>query len=46
MSDHCIGFARFALEAMNPSDDRLTSGQIAELESVLGTSLRTIWEHL
>jgi hypothetical protein len=40
------GFARFVLEAMNPGIDiNLATGQVQELEIVLGCSLRTIWAH-
>jgi hypothetical protein len=40
------GFARFALEAMNPKMGALTDENIAEFESILGTTLRVIRRRL
>ena len=39
-------FGRFALEAANPATNDLTAEQLASLERVLGTALKTIWQRL
>ncbi|MFL6602189.1 MAG: hypothetical protein ACJ8R9_12760 [Steroidobacteraceae bacterium] len=41
--DWPAGFARFVLEARNPNIPDLSYEQLAQLESVLGCSLRRIW---
>jgi hypothetical protein len=40
------GFARFSLEAMNPDLGELQDDCKQELESILGTKLRVIYQHL
>lgn len=40
------GFGRFILDAMNPNLERLPDQFIAELETILGTKLRVIYQHL
>lgn len=40
------GFAQFALEAMNPGIRLLSDSYKLELESILGTKLRVIYQHL
>ncbi len=44
--DWPVGFARFVLEAQNPNVPDLQPGQLAQLEAVLGCSLRKIWVHI
>ena len=39
------GFGRFSLEAMNPNTGLLEDGDKAELEKILGCSLRVIYSH-
>lgn len=40
------GFGRFALDAMNPNIGRLEEGHRLELERILGTKLRIIYQHI
>lgn len=40
------GFARFALDAMNPNIGRLTDQHKTEFEEILGTRLRVIYQHI
>ncbi len=40
------GFGRFILDAMNPNLERLPDPSKAELEAILGTKLRVIYQHL
>ena len=40
------GFARFALDAMNPNICELNDQYKAEFEEILGTRLRVIYQHL
>jgi hypothetical protein len=40
------GFARFSLEAMNPNIQDLTEAAEREFETIIGCSLRKIWQHL
>jgi hypothetical protein len=40
------GFGRFALDAMNPNIGRLEERYRQELEEILGTKLRVIYQHL
>ena len=40
------GFGRFALEAMNPSIGKLEDKYKRELEDILGTELRVIYQHI
>jgi hypothetical protein len=40
------GFGRFALDAMNPDIGELDGKYKTELEGILGTSLRVIYQHL
>ena len=40
------GFAKFALNAMNPNIGKLTDAHRQELEAILGTRLRVIYQHL
>jgi hypothetical protein len=40
------GFARFALEAMNPNIGKLEDRFKEELEGILGTKLRVIYQHI
>ena len=40
------GFAQFALEVMNPNSGRLEDRHRLELEEILGTKLRVIYQHL
>jgi hypothetical protein len=37
------GFARYCLEAMNPSVSAIPAADVARLEAALGCKLRTIW---
>ena len=39
-------FARFGIDAMNPNIGELPDGQRQEFESILGTPLRTIYQHI
>ena len=39
-------FGRFAIEAMNPNIGELPEVHLAELEAILGTSLRVIYQHI
>jgi hypothetical protein len=39
-------FARFGIEAMNPHIGDLSDGQISEFQAILGTSLRTVYQHI
>ena len=41
-----VAFGRFVLEAMNPKLGALTSAQTAEIESILGTKVKEIWQHI
>jgi hypothetical protein len=40
------GFGRFALDAMNPRIGKLEDGYRQELETILGTRLRVIYQHM
>ncbi len=40
------GFGRFALEAMNPNIGKLQTRFRVELEGILGTKLRVIYQHI
>jgi hypothetical protein len=40
------GFGRFALDAMNPNIGKLKAKARIELEEILGTKLRVIYQHL
>ena len=40
------GFGRFALEALNPMMGKLDDGKKDELEELLGTPLRVVYQHL
>lgn len=40
------GFARFAIDAMNPNIGKLSGEQEAELAEILGTPLRVIYQHI
>ena len=40
------GFARFAIDVMNPNIGKLTNTEIHEFELLLGTPLRVIYRHL
>ena len=40
------GFGRFALDAMNPNIGTLDEGYKKELEDILGTVLRVIYQHI
>jgi hypothetical protein len=40
------GFGRFALEAMNPNIGILEDEHKKELEELLGTKLRVIYQHI
>jgi hypothetical protein len=40
------GFGRFAIDAMNPNIDKLDDKYKRELEAILGTRLRVIYQHL
>ena len=40
------GFARFVLEAMNPNSGELEAGHKSEIENILGTKLRVIYQHI
>jgi len=40
------GFARFAIDAMNPNIGKLTDQQQTEFEEDLGTPLRVIYQHI
>ena len=40
------GFARFALEAMNPNIRDLTAAEQGMLQEALGCRLRRIWVHI
>lgn len=40
------GFARFALDAMNPDIGKLDDKYKRELEKILGTKLRVIYQHI
>jgi hypothetical protein len=40
------GFGSFVLEAMNPDISDLQPSQEAQLQAILGCSLRKIWLHL
>jgi hypothetical protein len=40
------GFGRFALDAMNPNIGKLEDQYKAELEDILGTTLRVIYQHI
>ena len=40
------GFARFAIDAMNPNVGKLNDQQEAEFEEILGTPLRVIYQHI
>ena len=40
------GFGRFALDAMNPAIGELEERYKAELEEILGTKLRVIYQHI
>jgi hypothetical protein len=40
------GFGRFSLEAMNPNIEQLHEQHQAELEEILGTKLRVIYQHI
>jgi hypothetical protein len=40
------GFSRFALDAMNPDIGKLDDGFKKEFESILGTPLRVIYQHI
>ena len=40
------GFARFAIDAMNPNIGTLSDQHKAEFEDILGTRLRIIYQHL
>lgn len=40
------GFGRFAIDAMNPNLGKLSGDVIAEFESILGTPLRVIYQHI
>lgn len=41
-----VAFGRFVLEAMNPNIRALTAAQEAEIESILGTSVKQVWQHI
>ena len=40
------GFARFALDAMNPNIGELSDQQIEEFQAILKTPLRVIYQHI
>ncbi len=40
------GFGRFALDAMNPNIGKLDDRPKDELETILGTKLRIIYQHI
>ncbi len=40
------GFGRFALDAMNPGIGKLDEAQQREIEEILGTPLRVIYQHI
>ena len=40
------GFGRFALDAMNPNIGKLKAMDRMELEEILGTKLRVIYQHI
>lgn len=40
------GFARFALDAMNPNIGKLNDDSRIELEAILGAELRVIYQHI
>ncbi|QDV59029.1 hypothetical protein [Rosistilla oblonga] len=40
------GFARFAIDAMNPNIGKLSNQHETEFEDILGTSLRVIYQHI
>lgn len=40
------GFGRFAIDAMNPAIGNLEDRHLRELEEILGTKLRVIYQHL
>jgi len=40
------GFGRFVLEARNPDIADLRPSQLAQLQTTLGCTLRTIWVHI
>lgn len=40
------GFARFAIDAMNPNIGKLSDEQEAEFEEILGAPLRVIYQHI
>jgi hypothetical protein len=39
-------FARFGIDAMNPNIGELSDQQRSEFERILGTPLRTIYQHI
>ena len=41
-----LGFGRFALSAMNPNVGKLEERYKLELEEILGTKLRVIYQHI
>jgi len=44
--DWPAGFGRFVLEARNPNVADLPPNQLAQLQTTLGCTLRTIWVHI
>ena len=40
------GFGRFALDAMNPNIGKLDNRYKEEIEGILGTKLRVIYQHI
>jgi hypothetical protein len=44
--DWPAGFGRFMLEARNPNVPDLQASQVAQLQTTLGCTLRTIWVHI
>ena len=40
------GFARFAIDAMNPNIGKLSDSQIEEFQTILKTPLRVIYQHI
>lgn len=44
--DQPQGFARFGIDAMNPNISKLSTDHIREFETLLGTTLRVIYQQI